>query len=305
MVTRLEKSDLPDNRILRLFAGGVENMLEDKTTTFYFLILVGFIIMGIFGPYVAPFEADETVIADEGGAKTLAPPDSKNLLGTTWRGYDVLSRILIGARRTVITGLLGGGMIVSIGVTIGVTAGFIGGRVENVLMRITDFFYGVPLIPFAIVLISILGVGHITSVLVIGAVLWRGSARVIRSQVLQIKEYPYIKAAKATGASTPRIIVKHILPNVASMAIFFFAFGIGYSILVQASLTFLGVANPFVASWGTMIRNVFTQGYMVDAWWWSIPPGLLISLAVLSTLMFGRGYESTSTDSETAEGFAG
>lgn len=281
------------NYMIQNFIKGLNLMLEDKTTTFFFLVLVGILVLGLVGPWVAPHEPDRTLYDEETGEiKDLQPPSAEHPLGTTWAGYDVFSRVLIGARPTVLTGLLGGGIIIAMGMSIGITAGYVGGRTENVLMRFTDFVYGVPLLPFAIVIVTLLGVGFFTSILVIGLVLWRSSARVLRSQVLQIKEYPFITAATASGASTPRIIFKHILPNVMPMAILFFALGVGYSILIQAGLAFLGVVDPFVPSWGVMVRNAFQSGYMSSAWWWSIVPGFLIGMTVLSTFMFGRGYES-------------
>jgi peptide/nickel transport system permease protein len=185
---------------------------------------------------------------------------------------------------------------------VGITAGYVGGRVDDVLMRTTDVAYGVPLIPFAIVLVTLIGVGFIQSVVVIGLLLWRGSARVLRSQVLQIKERPFVLSAKAAGASRLRIVVKHILPNVATMAILFFTIGIGYSIILQAGLAFIGVSSPFVPSWGIMLRNAYNSGLMSTAWWWSLPPGLLIGLTVLSTFMFGRGYERVAGQTDESDG---
>jgi peptide/nickel transport system permease protein len=291
-----------DGYFVRNVLGGLKVMLRDRTTAFYFSILVFIFLLGVFGPMIAPYGIEETQYAADGGLARAQGPSLAHPLGTTFAGYDVLSRVLVGARPTVITGVLGGGMIVTIGTVIGVVAGYVGGRTETVLMRFTDFVYGVPLIPFGIVLITFLGVGFISSILVIGLILWRSAARVIRAQTLQIKQYPFVKVAKATGASTPRIIFKHVLPNVAPMSIFFLSMGVGYAIMLQASLTFLGVANPFVPSWGVMVRNAFNSGYMSTAWWWSLTPGILIGITVLSTFMFGRGYEDLiSSDSESTE----
>lgn len=292
-----------NNHIVRNFTDGLRMMLNDRTTAVYFWILVAITFLGIVGPMLAPYGIEETQYDDETGeVLSAAPPSLDHPLGTTFAGYDVLSRLLVGARPTVITGILGGGLILTIGTSIGITAGYVGGRTETLLMRLTDFVYGVPLIPFGIVMITFLGVGFLSSILVIGLILWRGGARVIRAQTLQIKQYPFVKVAKATGASRRRIIIKHILPNVAPMAIFFLALGVGYAIMLQASLTFLGVASPFTPSWGVMIRNAFNSGYMSEAWWWSLTPGLLIGITVLSTFMFGRGYEDLITaDGESVD----
>lgn len=283
-----------ESYVYRNLAGALGQMLEDRMTMVYFSFLMFVLFLGLVGPALAPYEYDETHLTDDGDILRLEGPSAEHPLGTNATGQDVLSLILYGARPTVITGLLGGALIIGIGMSIGITAGYVGGRVENVLMRFTDLVYGIPLIPFAIVLLAFFGVGFYSSVVVIGLILWRGNARVLRSQVLQIKERPFVLAARATGASTPRIIAKHIFPNVASMAVLFFALGIGYTIIIQAGLAFIGVSDPTVPAWGNMIRNAYDSGYMDVAWWWSLTPGILISLTVLSTFMFGRGYESLS-----------
>jgi len=255
-------------------------------------VYVGYVslllILAVIGPEITPYEYDAIMRASDGSFIRSAPPSAAHPLGTTDGGHDVLSRIIYGARPTVLTGLLGGGIIISIGGTVGVISGYYGGRVGDILMRITDFMFGVPLIPFAIVVIAILGSGFYMAVLVIGIILWRSSARVIRSQVLQIKEREYILSARASGASDLRIIGKHILPNIAPMVVLLLSLGIGYAILAQASLAFIGVVNPFVPSWGVILRNAYQSGVMASAWWWSITPGVLISLTVLSTFMIGR-----------------
>ncbi len=290
--------DLRDR--VRSMADALAFLIRDRTTFFYFSFLMAVLALALVGPVIAPYGPEETVMQD-GEYLLTAGPSPAHPLGTTSNGYDVLSRLLVGARPTAITGLLGGSILISIGLTVGVTSGYVGGRVDDVLMRTTDLFYGLPVLPVAMLFVAIFGITYITSVVVIGLLLWTTSARVIRSQVLQIRERPFITAAKATGASTPRIIVKHILPNVAPMAIMFFALGIGFSILIQAGLAFLGITSPFVPTWGVMIRNAYGSGQMSIAWWWSIPPGVMLSMTVLSTIMFGRRYEELSMGSETDE----
>lgn len=285
----------------RNLLGGLKVMLSDRVTRYslYFLLLI--IFLGLFGPYLAPYGESERLRSPEGELLIAEGPSLQHPLGTTDTSYDVLSRLLVGARPTVIAGLLGGTLIIVIGTTIGVTSGYLGGQTDNLLMRFTDFIYGVPLLPFALVLVGLFGVGFYESVVVIGIVLWRGAARVIRSQVLQIKERPFIMSSQASGAGTFRIITTHILPNVAPMAVLFFAIGVGYTIIIQAGLAFLGVADPFTPSWGVMIRNAYSSGRMLTAWWWSVGPGMMLGLTVASTFMFGRGYEKVSEGIETGE----
>ncbi len=284
-------SAIADHYVVRNFVGGLRLMIEDKAAAMYLAFLIFVLLLGVFGPHLAPYDATEIQRGSEGEILVAQPPSVDHPLGTNDRGQDLLSRMLLGARPTVITGVLGGGMIIGIGMAIGVTSGYLGGRTDDALMRITDLFYGIPLIPVAIILVALFGIGFFSSIVVIGAVLWRSNARVLRSQVLQIRERPFVVATEAMGGSRTRVIFKHILPNVAPMAVLFFALGVGISILVQATLAFLGVVDPFLPSWGVMVRNAYASGRMATAWWWSIPAGLMISLTVLSTFMFGRSYE--------------
>jgi peptide/nickel transport system permease protein len=280
--------------LARNLLGALRKILRRRSVVVYFLFIVLVILLGLVGPLIAPYEEGKILVNEDGSLVRTESPSLSHPLGTTAEGRDVLSQLLHGTRPTVMAGLLGGTIIITLGLSVGVTAGYVGGRVESVLMRITDFAYSIPLIPFAVVLVGLLGVGYLQTVVIIALLLWRGSARVLRSQVLKIKERPFIRSARASGASTPRIIVKHVLPNVAPMALLFFALGVGYSIIILAGLTFLGLANPFIPSWGVMLRDAFNSGLVGTAWWWSVPPGLMIALTVLSTFMFGRGYESLS-----------
>jgi peptide/nickel transport system permease protein len=284
--------------------GVISVVTNDKEIAVYAGFLAFVIFLAAFGPYLAPYDYTETQKDEDGLLLIAASPSAAHPLGTNHLGQDVLSRLIIGARPTIITGLLGGAMIITIGTSVGVTAGYFGGWVENVLMRFTDFVYGVPLIPFAIVLLALFGFGLFTTIIVLGALLWRSSARVLRSQVLQIKERNFILAARATGMSSTAIVRKHFIPNIAPMMILFFSLGIGFSILVQAGLAFIGVSDPFVPSWGIMIRNAYSNGY-VDNFWWSLTPGFLISMTVLSAFMFGRKYEEIVTGQAGDAAFAG
>lgn len=278
--------------------GTLEKLLRERITKAAFACLIVILILGLIGPAIAPYQYNQQQRTEGGELKRYVPPSLEHPLGTNDRGEDVLSRLLYGARTTLVTGLLAGSIMLSVGLFVGVTAGYVGGRTESFLMRFVDFMYGIPFIPFAIVLITFFGAGFYTMIAIIGLVLWRFIARVIRSQVLQIKQRPYILAAKASGASTTWIIRKHILPNIANMAALFFAMGVGLAILEQAGLSFLGVTDPFTPTWGIMLRNVHQSGQIANVWWWSFPPGIMISLTVLSLYLLGRGYEQTSTDDE-------
>ena len=288
-----------DNYLYRNLKAGVGEILDDNIARYSLFFLIMIVVIAIIGPYITPYTATERHTGDGGSYLISQPPSVEHPLGTNHNAQDVLTRIIYGAQPTIITGFLGGLLIIGIGLTIGVTAGYVGGVVDEVLMRFTDFIYGVPMIPFAIVLLSLMGIGYLNSIFVIALIIWRGNARVLRSQVLQIRERPYIMAAKVTGASRFRIITKHIIPNIAPMAVLFLAIGAGYSIIIQAGLAFIGVTSPYVPSWGIMVRNAYRSGMMGIAVWWSIPPGLLISFTVLSLFLLGRRYEDIVGISET------
>jgi peptide/nickel transport system permease protein len=296
MLGRLRR--LRNHYLLRSLLDGFKQTLSERVTRIAFAVALFILLLGIVGPALAPYEYDAQQYDENGELQRLQSPTVDHPLGTTDRGQDVLSRVLYGARPTVITGLLGGFIMLAIGLVIGVTAGYVGGRVESVLMRFTDFAYGIPFIPFAIVLLAFFDTGFYMTIIVIGVVMWRFIARILRSQVLQIKERPFIMAAKTSGASTPRVIVKHIVPNIASMAVLFFSMGVGIAILKQAGLAFLGMTNPFLPTWGTMIRNAYLSGLVGQTWWWTFPPGIMISATVLSLYLLGRGYENTGDQTE-------
>lgn len=248
-------------------------------------------LLAIFGEMITPYDYAARHYDASGELMRRHPPSTDHLLGTTEQGQDVLSRVIYGAQPTMLVGLLGGSLIVSIGLTVGVVAGYFGGYVDEGLMRLLDVLYGIPFLPFAIVLMAYFGIGFWTTILLIGALLWRGNARVFRSQVLQIKERSYVKSARASGASHLYIMLFHILPNMIGMIILFLALGIGVSILLAAGLAFLGFMNPFVPSWGVIIRSAYDSGFLMDAWWWSLPPGFMISFTILSCYLIGREYE--------------
>ncbi|SDX94497.1 ABC transporter permease [Halobellus clavatus] len=284
-------SRITDHYLLRNLRSSLRLYLSDRLTVAFLLGFLFVLFLALFGPSIAPYQPDEIFFAESGGVLELQPPSVEHPLGTTSRGQDVFSRLLYGARPTLFTGLLGGALVVTIGVAIGVSAGYYGGRVDDILMRVTDFAFGIPLIPTAIVLAAYFGVGTWTTILIIGCLLWRNNARVFRSQVLQIREREHVRAAQMLGASDRYIITRHILPNLGGMIVLFFSLGTGLTIIISASLAFIGFADLGVPSWGLMLRNAYNSGYIASAWWWSFTSGFAISLTVLCIFMLGRGYE--------------
>ncbi|MWV65073.1 ABC transporter permease subunit [Halorubrum sp. JWXQ-INN 858] len=254
-------------------------------------ILVFYFLVALLAPYLVPYEPFERIIADDGSWYSLESPTAAHPLGTTDSGYDVLSQLIMGSRVAMFVGLLGAFMVAVIGTTVGMVAGYYGGWVDETVMRVVDILYGLPFIPFVIVLATILG-GSIWNIIFgIAMLYWLTTARVVRSEVLTLKERPYIEAAKAAGASDFRVMFYHILPNVIPLSALYAAIAVGYSITAEASISFLGFGDPNVSSWGVMLQRAFVTQEFTTAWWWSIPPGISITLVVFGAYMAGRGYE--------------
>ena len=280
-VQNLKRSAIEQGRIF----------MRSKMAVAGLLIILFYIVMALISPYIAPYEPYERIYMADGGWAKLQPPSATNPLGTTEAAHDVLSQLLLGSRIAVFVGLLGAFMVAVIGTTLGIVAGYYGGWVDEVVMRVVDILYGLPFIPFVIVLVTVLGASVWNIILGIALLYWLSTARVIRSEVLSLRERPYVEAARAAGASDFRIMGVHILPNVIPLSALYAAIAVGYSIVAQASIAFLGFGDPTIPSWGVMLQRAFvTQAFGV-AWWWVIPPGISITLVVTGAYLVGRGYE--------------
>ena len=273
------------------FRSAASPLLEDKVGLGAGILLLLFIFLAVAGPALAPYPPNESNYLPDGSLARLLPPSGKYLFGTTNMGQDVFSQTIVGARLAIIIGLLSAVFIVFIGTNIGLLSGYFGKYVDDFLMRLTDVAYGVPFIPFAIVLVTVLGVGTMNIILAITSLMWRTSARVIRSQVLSLKERPFVSAAKVAGAGHFRLLYIHIAPNVFPLALLYMAFGVAWGILAEASLGFLGLGDPEAVSWGQMLYFAFRAGAIRTAWWWVVPPGLSIILVVASCYLVGRTFE--------------
>lgn len=250
-----------------------------------------FLLLGVFGPFIAPYDPTRIHRASDGSALRLAEPSLTHPLGTTNLGRDVASQVIIGARISILVGILAAFIAVFIGVNIGLISGYFGGWVDDVLMRFTDIAYGLPFLPFVLVLVFLLGPSLWSIAIVISVLLWRSTARVIRSQVLSHKERPYVESAKAIGASDVRIMYYHILPNVIPLAFLYGSFSVAWAVIAEASISFLGFGDPSMTSWGQILFNAYSAGAIRFAWWWVVPPGVCIMLLVMSVFFIGRALE--------------
>lgn len=259
------------------------------------LALIGFalfVLVALLGPWIAPYGPFDRLMLANGELARSVPPSLEHPFGTTSYGRDVLSQVIWGTRRTLVVGFVGALVTVVIGVNVGLVAGFAGGRVDSVLMRITDSAYALPFLPFAIVLVGILGRSDTVLLLAIAALFWRTTARVVRAQVLSLKQRPFVRAAVVGGARPRRVLYRHIAPNVVSLAMLYGLFLVTEAVIAEASLSFLGLAPPGSISWGTIMFDAFTSTELSTTWWWAFFPGLAIMLFVLCMSLLGRAYES-------------
>ena len=256
------------------------------------LVVFGFwVCVAILAPVVAPYEPMEKNYDASQRLKKLNPPSREHLLGTTLLGRDVFSQLVWGTRPALIIGLSTAIGVILIGVNIGLISGYFGGWIDHLLMRFTDIFMGVPFLPFIIVVLSLTGESMLTVIMAMMIIMWRSTARVIRSQVLSLRERPFVDAARISGASSLKIIYYEIAPNILPIALVNVAFALAWAIITEASIGFLGFGDPNVLSWGTIIYRAFASEMSYKAWWWVIPPGAAIMLLVTAVYFIGRAYE--------------
>jgi peptide/nickel transport system permease protein len=218
------------------------------------------------------------------------PSGNTYWLGTDNQGRDLYSQWMWGTRVALTVGLLAAFFSISIGVVVGLVSGYSGGKTDSVLMRFTDVILVLPGLPLVIILAAVLGAGIWNIILVISIVGWPGTARVIRAEVLSLKERPFIDSARVTGASNIRIMFKHIAPNVLPLAFLFMTFAVSGAILTEAALSFIGLGDVNTPSWGQMLQAI-QRSNVLGSLWWLLPPGLGITFLSLAFYLVGRGYE--------------
>ena len=269
----------------------LKTIFQDTLGAIGLVLLVFFIVMAFLAPWAAPFGPFEVVYNADKTVVRLEAPNARNWLGTTNQGMDVYSQLLHGSRIALLVGVLSAVGSVLVGTAVGLFSGYYGKWVDQVLMRITDIVFGIPFMPFAMIAISISRPSLFLLILMIIFFLWRTTARVIRSQVLSLRERPFVWAARAAGASDLKILFLHIGPNVLPFSFLYMAIGVSAGVMLEAGLSFLGFGDPHVLSWGQMLNFAFNAGAMRNAWWWVLPPGLCLSLFVTSSFMITRAYE--------------
>lgn len=247
-----------------------------------------FLITAAFGPYIVKYD---TLSFGEVEDK-LKPPDSKHILGTDDLGRDVFGGLVAGSRISLMIGLMATAISMVIGTLVGLVSGYSGGKIDMILMRVTDVFLVLPWMPLMLVLAALLGSSIWNIIWVIGLTGWASTARLVRAQTLTIKERQYIERAKAIGASSYHIIKKHILPNVFPIVFSNTILITATSILSETTLSFLGMGDSTKPSWGMMLHFAFESGAASNkAYWYLIPPGLCVLLVVLSFTLMGYAFD--------------
>ncbi|MEK5428918.1 dipeptide/oligopeptide/nickel ABC transporter permease/ATP-binding protein [Cytobacillus sp. FSL R7-0680] len=245
------------------------------------------LVFALFGPMLIPYDAYKA------SGPPFQSPNLEHLLGTNDMGQDILAELAVGARTSLFIGIASAILAVFIGGLIGVLAGYIGGRFETVVLRVIDIVLTLPFLPLMIVVAVYMGAGIFTLVFVITLVMWAGKARQIRAQTLSIKHTGPVLAAKTMGASHFYIFYKHILPGVVPIFIPQFVTGVNAAILMESSLSFLGMGDPLTKSWGSILFYANSRSaFLTEAWvWWIIPPGVCIVIVVLAFSLMGYYLE--------------
>jgi peptide/nickel transport system permease protein len=253
------------------------------------IILAGLTFVALFADLIAPH--DPTLPVQ--GAAVFAPPfwmeggSTVTPLGTDFQGRDILTRLIYGARVSLIVGLMGTLVAGAIGTAMGIVSGYVGGWVDQIIMRVTDAWLALPALVFAIFLAAMIGPSMWNIIIILGAVYWTRYARVIRGEVLTLREREFVKLAEIAGASKLRVIKRHILPNVMNTATVLASLTVGVVIIAEASLSFLGVGvPPPQPAWGLMLSEA-RPTLMAGQWWLTVFPGVCILLIVLATQLFG------------------
>lgn len=254
---------------------------SNRPALFGLVFVVVFVLVGLFGPVFLVADPFEMVAAP------LTAPGDQTILGSDYLGRDVFAGIIYGTRPTLIIAVTATLVTVLIGITVGAIAGFYGGMIDNVLMRITEFFQVLPPLVFAMVIVAVFSTDVIVVILAIAVTTWTTEARLTRAEFLKIKEREYVMSARAIGARNFRLIAQVILPNAMPPLVIAITLRIGITIIYEAALSFLGLTDPDVITWGKMIG--LSRDFFFDAWWTVTFPGVAILLVVLCIALVGDG----------------
>ena len=263
-----------------------EVLLGQRVAVIGLAILIFFTVVAIFAPWLEPYSTTQQV------GPVYAPPSSQHWLGLDDGGIDMLSEVIAGARVSMLVGFSAAAVAMLIGGAVGLLSGYFGNKTDIALMRITDYFLAIPDVPLMIVVAAIWGPSLFHIIIVIGVLLWTGTARVVRAQVKSVRELAYVKRARSLGAGNLRIVVRHVLPQIAPLLIASTVLTIAVAVFDETALAFLGLGDPSRISLGKVIENAFQRTAISSGAWWAIvPPGAAVALLILSCSLIGRAME--------------
>ena len=277
-----------------LWQDAIRRLIQNRAAMIGGITILVLIILAIFAPWIAPYSYSYQNL-DIGAS----PPSAEHLLGTDVLGRDLLSRLLFGARISLLVGFVATGVALVIGVSWGIVAGYFGGRVDSIMMRIVDVLYGLPFIIFIILLMVIFGRNIWLLFAAIGAVEWLTMARIVRAQVIGLKNQEFVQAAQVMGVSNFSMFRRHILPNILGPIAVYATLTIPQVMLLEAFLSFLGLGiQPPMSSWGTLIR--YGVESMEEHYWLLIYPGLTFTITLFALNFFGDGLRD-ALDPKTSD----
>ena len=277
-----------------LWQDAVRRLIQNRAAMIGGITILVLIILAIFAPWIAPYSYSYQNL-DIGAS----PPSAEHLLGTDVLGRDLLSRLLYGARISLLVGFVATGVALVIGVSWGIVAGYFGGRVDSIMMRIVDVLYGLPFIIFIILLMVIFGRNIWLLFAASGAVEWLTMARIVRAQVIGLKNQEFVQAAQVMGVSNFSMFRRHILPNILGPIAVYATLTIPQVMLLEAFLSFLGLGiQPPMSSWGTLIR--YGVESMEEHYWLLIYPGLTFTITLFALNFFGDGLRD-ALDPKTSD----
>lgn len=272
-----------DIKASNLYRDAWRRLKKNKAAIVSLAAIVLIVLVAVFAPFVAPYEPYAQDLT-----KICEPPSAEHWCGTDSLGRDVLSRIIFGSRISLLVGVVCEAICVPIGVILGSVAGYYGGKVDMVISRLIEIIASFPFILFAVAVMFVLGPGIMNVFIAIGVIGWTGLARMIRGQIMQLKEKEFIEAARAAGASSMKIIFRHLIPNCLSTIIVVITLDIPGDIMLESTLSFIGLGvQPPDPSWGSMISEA--RKFIRQNPWFSIFPGIAIMLIVLAFNTFGDG----------------
>jgi peptide/nickel transport system permease protein len=287
MSAAIEAADAPESPV-EVRPGLIRaKVLRQPQTIVGLTVLALFILVALLSPVLAPDPREQV-------GPVFDPPSRDYVLGTDGGGANMVSLLIAGARVSLIVGFAAAVVSAVIGGTIGLLSGFFGGKLDTILMRFTDYVIVIPDVPLMIVAAALFGRSLTNIILIIGVIYWTTTARLVRAQVKSVRERVYVKRARSLGAGNVRLIGKHVLPQVAPLLIANTVLLIAYAIFAETFITFLGLGDPSLISWGRLIENAFTDDALLnEAWWAIVPPGVCVAIVVLACTMVGQSMEDS------------